>query len=261
MTFDLQLFLALNEEYRERPLVPAPRRVDHAPDLLSQARRRVAVLEKRFDLAGRRVLEVGCGRGETALVLARELGCEVVAVDIQEYPEWDQRKGDGLSFRTVDIALDDPGVLGTFERAYSFAVWEHMRHPLASLESLFTLLEPGGLAYIYANLFRGPRASHRYREVFFPWPHLLFTDEVFREFYRYRNLPPRGPAWINRLTAAEYRLHFQEVGFLTRDLRYSVTPLDRPFYERFEDVLGRYPFTDLERDFIHAVLQRPGVTD
>ena len=27
-----------------------------------------------------------------------------------------------------------------------------------------------------------PTASHRYREVFFPWPHLLFADEVFEEF-------------------------------------------------------------------------------
>ena len=36
----------------------------------------------------------------------------------------------------------------------------------------------GGLAWIKAN--RGPKASHRYRWVNFPWPHLLFTDEVFR---------------------------------------------------------------------------------
>ncbi len=33
---------------------------------------------------------------------------------------------------------------------------------------------------------------------------------------------------------------------------------DEEFYRRFEDVLGRIPRWDLERDFFTAVLEKPG---
>jgi hypothetical protein len=100
-------------------------------------------------------------------------------------------------------------------------------------------------------------ASHRYREVFFPWPHLLFTDDVFREFYARKGLPPAGPSWVNRLTWAEYEGLFRRVGFRLRSMRFTERPLDEAFYERFEGVLGRYPRWDLTKDFFHVVAEKP----
>ena len=35
------------------------------------------------------------------------------------------------------------------------------------------------------------------------------------------------------------------------------TPLDQAFYARFEPILGRYPRTDLQRDFFQVVLEKP----
>jgi hypothetical protein len=139
----------------------------------------------------------------------------------------------------------------------SFTTFEHVEHPHAALAELFRVMKPGGLAYVKANLFRGPMASHRYRNVFFPWPHLLFADDVFREFFRRQGLAVVGAAWVNRLSWAEYENHIRRVGFRIRMLRFSETPIDEAFYTRFEDVLGRYPRTDLARDFFEVVLEKP----
>jgi hypothetical protein len=100
-------------------------------------------------------------------------------------------------------------------------------------------------------------ASHRYREINFPFPHLLFTDDVFREFYRRQGMPEMEAAWVNRLTWAEYEDHFARIGFRVRGTTFRETPLDEAFYARFESVLGRYPRTDLQRDFFRVVLEKP----
>jgi hypothetical protein len=39
-------------------------------------------------------------------------------------------------------------------------------------------------------------------------------------------------------------------------LNFDVVPIDEPFYRRFEDLLGRYPRSDLEKDFFTVVLRK-----
>lgn len=257
--FDVNLFTELNEEYKDRPLVPRARNTADASQMQRQGNRRAGFLQQRYDLRGCRTLEIGCGRGEVTYALAREFGCDATGIDIVEYPEWAARRGEGVTLRVLDITKDDYSSLGTFDVIYSFAVWEHIRHPYTALRAAFNLLRPGGRMYLNANLYRGPKASHRYREVFFPWPHLLFSEEVFAEFYRRTCGKPRYPAWVNRLVAAEYMEYFSEIGFRIDDVWFDTTPIDEPFYARFEHVLGRYPRTDLQRDFIHADLRRDQV--
>ena len=155
------------------------------------------------------------------------------------------------------MALDRPFPAGHFDRIVSFSVFEHVVHPRATLVELHCILRPGGLMWLSANLHRGPMASHKYRDVFFPWPHLLFGDDVFREFHRRRGLPPQGAAWVNRLSWTEYAALFAEVGFRLRSARFSEAAFDEPFYKRFESVLARYPRRDLGLDFFHVVLENP----
>ena len=63
------------------------------------------------------------------------------------------------------------------------AVWEHMEHPYAA--AVKDLLRPGGDSLNKRQLVPWA-SSHRYRDVFFPWPHLLFDDDVFVEFHKGR---------------------------------------------------------------------------
>lgn len=251
--FDLALFQALNAEYETKPVVRNAR--DYAPQVIADRGAKVSrTLGERFQLNGKRVLEIGCGRGEVATALADGYGCQVTAIDLRRHEQW--QAAPNVTFRRLDLAAPGGEDLGTFDFIYSNSVWEHLKHPTTMLARAHAALAPGGDFYLVANLYRGPVASHRYREVFFPWPHLLFTDDVFEQFYASIGRKPARPSWVNRLSVSDYLIQFQTLGFELRDLKYTLRPIDEPFYQRFVDVLGRYPRFDLERDFIKVHLRK-----
>jgi 2-polyprenyl-3-methyl-5-hydroxy-6-metoxy-1,4-benzoquinol methylase len=253
--FDLDLFLALNDEYRDKPVVPRPRSRD-LDALAKAARYRIqGVVDAGIDLRGKRVLEVGCGYGALTRVLAEQYDCEVVGLDIKRYRQWKEVQVPGMDLRILDISTADTSPLGQFDVVLSFVVLEHVLHQFAFLSAVERLLRPGGKAHLTANLYRGPKASHRYREVFFPWPHLLFTDEVFREFYAtVHDKPASTAAWVNKLTHAHYERYLADIGFARHATTLSAPAFDEAFYERFHDRLGRYPRYDLSHDFIYLTL-------
>ncbi|MDQ2965946.1 MAG: class I SAM-dependent methyltransferase [Chloroflexota bacterium] len=255
--FDIELFERLNEEYADRPLVPNPLEYDDEA-MAERARDRLSWVHRTIDLRGKRVLEFGCGGGFEVWLLAHHFGADAWGVDITERASWKTLADERTHLVLADLAVDRPFPEDHFDRLYSFYVFEHVTHPHAALTEIFRILKPGGLAWIAANLHRGPMASHRYKEVTFPFPHLLFDDDVFREFYRRRDMPELDAAWVNRLTWAEYEDHFARIGFRVRRTTFRETPLDEAFYGRFESVLGRYPRTDLQRDFFQVVLEKPG---
>ena len=255
MKYDLELFLALNDEYKNKPIVPAPRQYDPA-SITRTGERRASNLDTQYKIKGKRLLEIGCGRGETARTLVSDYACAVVGTDIKTYPQW-ATQDNGLKFFEIDLSAEIPPDIGEFDFAFSFSVFEHVRHPYSMLKSVHSLLKPGGLFHLQANLYRGPQASHRYREVFFPWPHLLFTDEVFEQFYQSIGRPPARPAWINQLSIADYYRYFELIGFKPQRVTFRVAEFDEAFYQRFADKLERIPRYDLQRDFILAGLQKP----
>ena len=254
--FDIDLFERLNAEYADRPLVPEPLEYDEGA-MAGRARDRLDWVHKAIGLQGKQVLEFGCCAGFEVWLLAHHFGADAWGVDIVERASWKALADDRTHLVLADLAVDRPFPEDHFERVFSFYVFEHVAHPHAALAEIFRILKPGGVAWIAANLHRGPLASHRYQEVHFPFPHLLFTDSIFRDFYRRQGLPELEAAWVNRLTWAEYEDHFARIGFRVRRATFRETPLDEAFYARFESVLGRYPRTDLQRDFFQVILEKP----
>ncbi|MEQ8842930.1 MAG: class I SAM-dependent methyltransferase [Acidimicrobiales bacterium] len=254
--FDLALFTSLNEEYATKPLVPSPRKFDPA-SMAREAEKRTTRLDRHLDLRGKRVLEIGCGTGSVGRQLAERFDCTVVGIDIDRYPAWDDNSLDRVSYLQGDISSPPEG-LGSFDAMFSFSVWEHLVHPHAALERCFELLAPGGRMFLQAQLHRGPKASHRYREIFFPWPHLLFTPQVFEEYYESIGREPRRPAWVNKLTCGQYIEAIERVGFATQSRSTPVTvEFDEDFYQRFHDELSAYPRWDLRHDVLTTVITRP----
>ena len=253
--FDLDLFLELNAEYEDKRIVPKPRGFS-TDELTDQAARRVGSISKRVELTGTRVLEVGCGRGHLGQQLTERFDATYVGVDIVEYHEWAET-GTGVDFVRRDITAEDSADLGQFDVIVSLAVLEHVVHPHAMLMAMFERLLPGGVLYLAAQLYRGPKASHRYRQVYFPWPHLLFGDDVWRDFYRKVHGREETFSWVNKLTYAQYLTYFDLLGFRQQKLWLTPSTFDADLYTRFEDVLSRYPRFDLSHDFIYAVLERP----
>jgi hypothetical protein len=126
------------------------------------------------------------------------------------------------------------------------------------LAAIHRVLRPGGHAWLRFNLHRARNASHAYRKVFFPWPHLLFEEDVYAAYCR-EVLGEERPgrfSWVNRMTIAHYLDAVAALGFDVRAMELKRTPLDVAFYRRFEDKLGRYPVLDLETNFMHLTLHK-----
>jgi len=255
-TYDVRLFRALNDQFKDAPLVesPPPRTSQSAADV---ARGRIKTITNYVDVEDKRVLELGTGRGFTASLLQKEAGAKhVVGIDIKSYSDWEEHDPNGAEFVVGDLAVEhlvDPESVDVVVSAVTF---EHVTRPVQMLGQLYRALSENGQAWLYFNLYRGPSASHRYHHVFFPWPHLLFdnADEATIE----EASGARKFAWVNYMTAATYVQTCAEIGFEITYVRRHTAPLDKylPFYRRFEDKLGRYPALDLETDFLTLVLRK-----
>lgn len=254
--YDLELLEKLNAEYADRPIVRVAPKYD--PESLTRnARRRVLWVHNMVDLAGMRTLEIGCGNGFEVWHIAEHFGADAYGVDVAEYGPWQTLAGPRVHFECADLAVANPFPADFFDRIMSFTVWEHVSHPYKMLEETFRILKPGGLAWIHANLYAGPHASHRYRDFFFPWPHLLFSDDVIKEWDRKNGQRERGSAWVNRLSWRHYEFYFERIGFRLRHVHFTESEFDEEFYQRFEDILGRFPRWDLTKNYFLAVLEKP----
>jgi len=254
--FDIDLMEQLHAEYLAHPLVPvAPGRA--APERAERARARLLDVHREIDLADRRVLEIGCGAGYEVWYLSHHFGADAWGLDIVERAAWQALADDRTHYVLGDFTAARLFDAETFDRIVSFAVWEHIAHPAAALAETFRVLRPGGLAFIKANLHRGPMASHLYADIAFPYPHLLFGDAVIREFMHRRGRSVTGASWVNRLSWADYESRMRAIGFRIRALRFTGQPIDEAFYRRFESALGSYPRTDLAHDFFEVVLEKP----
>jgi 2-polyprenyl-3-methyl-5-hydroxy-6-metoxy-1,4-benzoquinol methylase len=262
--YDLELFLELNREYKSKPVIPKPRELtsEYRTNL---SRRRASQIHESIGLKGKSVIEVGCGGGEFSRVLTDEYGCKVIGIDIVKYPTWADLRNENVQLLICDLGKKESwkrilSIAGhPVDRIVSLVVWEHTRHPYTMLDSCYHLLKSKGLFYLRANLYRSAIASHRYREVYFPWPHLLFSDEVFEAFYRKVLNDPSvmiRTSWLNKLTYAQYLLYFKKIGFIVKQEWLRNRELDKEFYKRFEEKLGAYPLFDLTLDFFNVVLKK-----
>lgn len=254
--YDLELFEQLNDRYQTAPLVPKP--VERTPTGYAERAGKVLDRIRRYvDVDGKDVLELGCGQGWLTAVLPGEGGARhATGIDVQEGDHWRLHNNPATTYLVGDLSQEALVAEESIDLVLSAVVFEHVRRPLQMLEALHRVLRPGGQAWLYFNLYRGPKASHTYREVYFPWPHLLFDDAVCMEFYEKHHGRKLRFSWVNKLTAAEYLVLARAAGFETTRVDLSTTPLDIDLYREFEDRLGRYPALDLETDFMTMVLHK-----
>ena len=259
MLHDVDLFAALNEEYRRKPLVPELR--SYSPEeVAARARREASELAAQFSLSAKRVLEIGCAEASIAARLAADFGCDVVAIDVAPGLQrcWDAlRDIERLQTRVLDISTQDASDLGKFDFIYSNGVLEHVRDPRALLSAAEKMLLPGGAMHLNMGFLRSAIGSHLYRDVFFPWPHLLFTADTFEGYFASLGREPRRPEWVNGWTPEQYLALFDELGLAVTSRRRLTRPIDEPFLRRFEEELGQYPRADLETDMLYVDLEKP----
>lgn len=101
-----------------------------------------------------RVLELGCGYRATQLMALRDRAREVTGVDFQIAPEL--RAAPGTVFHEGPIEDTLPQLAaGAYDVVLLISVLEHLREPLATLESARRLLRPGGVLLVNVPTWRG----------------------------------------------------------------------------------------------------------
>jgi SAM-dependent methyltransferase len=257
--FDLELFEALVAEYQSRPLREKPISRDQKSQR-EKAEARIQRIQRELDMGfdDRVVLDLGCGHGWLPSLLPALGGArQAIGVDPRRYETWSEHTDPRVKLIEADLSVEEVVDEEGVDCVISGAVLEHVSRPIEMLEAIHRVLMPGGRAWLYFNLYRGPSASHRYNEVPFPWPHLLFDDAVCRAYYKRAHGRGNVPfAWVNRMTIGGYVQTVEELGFRIIEVKRRVIPIDVGFYQRFEDPLGRYPALDLETDFATLVLEK-----
>ena len=137
-------------------------------------------LVKGVDLAGKLVLDIGCGIGGIDIMLAGDYGCDIIALDI-EAPLLDRARkraaAAGLAGR-IDFRLVEPGPLPLEDSAvdivFSKDAWIHILDKQALLAEVFRVLRPGGWL-LAGDWCRGPEPYSADMEYFFELEGLTYN--------------------------------------------------------------------------------------
>ena len=135
-----------------------------------------------MDFAGKDILEVGCGSGYSASLIARDHPKSYTGIDIM--PEQLQ-KAEALQLPDAQFVQGDAADLsrfddGSFDMIVDFMILHHVEGWRRFLDEAFRVLRPGGEMYINDLTRKGVHLT----DFFFHWGHAeepLFTMKEFEE--------------------------------------------------------------------------------
>lgn len=171
----------------------------------------------RKTLAGKRVLDYGCGEGWQSKSLAERFNCEVVGVDIDAKRIQRARELSGLVYFTNWLSDDTP----QFDVIVSQNAFEHFQKPPAAMLRYWRgLLKPGGTVLLtFGPPWFAPFGAHMQFFCRVPWIHLIFPERVVlkvRQLYRDEEYPAPctyEKAGLNKMTVARFERLINEGGF------------------------------------------------
>lgn len=122
---------------------------------------RLDFIDARAGLAGRRVLDVGCGGGILAEAMAHR-GADVTGIDLGEAPlavarQHARESGVAIGYRRVSVEEMAAAHPGEFDVVTCLEMLEHVPDPGSVVHACATLVKPGGQVF-FSTLNRNPKA-------------------------------------------------------------------------------------------------------
>ena len=219
------------------------------------ARRDLEIFQGALSLAGKVVLDAGCGPGGKTVFFADCGPTEIVGVDasassIDAARKYVEARG------TKNVRFEVSGIEALpfederFDLVLMTDVLEHVARPLLDqvLDSVRRVLKPNGELALYFPPWTSFDASHLYNEVYLPWCHLFFDDETLLSAVEKLH---RGDATsfarvrahylaLNRLTIQQFDRLISQRGFVPRYYRHKmIKDLPIPRSLPFEPLLTK----------------------
>jgi SAM-dependent methyltransferase len=174
-------------------------------------------------IAGRDVLDFGCGLGYQAVALALGGAARVVGVDISQ-PGLENGRTAAVEAGVADrVTFTDQlgrGMRAQFDVVISLNSMEHFSDPGGALRVMADALRPGGsLLITFSPPWYAPYGSHMYFFTRVPWVHLLFSERtVMTVRSRYR---ADGATRYADVEGGLNRMSVRKFGQLIRQTRLS----------------------------------------
>ncbi len=203
---------------------------------------RLNYIDERAPLAGKQVLDVGCGGGLLSEGMAQR-GAHVTGIDMGEAPLSVARlhgleSGIKVNYlqTTVEALATDPEYAGRFDVVTCLEMLEHVPDPASVISACARMLKPGGQIFV-STINRNPKS---------------FLFAIVGAEYLLRMLPKGTHEWKKFIRPSEMSTYLRHAGFNLRDLTgMTYNPLTKTY--RF----GR----DVDVNYMmHAIDSRSGET-
>src|SRR5665213_2012823 len=180
-------------------------------------RRALAIVKEMGPAAGiaeTRVLEVGCGTGELAVIIAQESRADVTAVDLSEKfiaHAQDVHRYERLRFQVLDLRTQEPPAEERFDFIVGNGILHHLYYHLGDFfQTAKRWLPPGGKI-----IFWEPNLSNPY----------IFAIFSFAPLRKWANLEPDEMAFgRGKIRRHLLRAGFAEIRVELRDFLLPNTP-------------------------------------
>jgi len=135
-----------------------------------------------LSIAGRKVLDFGCGPGAQAVALGMAGAKEVVGVDINTKHfagAYDMARRSGVTERVAFLEPSRLADLGLFDVVLSCNSMEHFRDPDVVLREMASHLAPHGRLYVsFGPPWYSLYGAHTAFFCKVPWIHLIFSEDA-----------------------------------------------------------------------------------
>jgi len=161
--------------------------------------------ELRVDIRGKKILDVGCGDGALAYVLAAHGAGEVHGMDVDfayrqlvpqqhdflreavsQLPIMKGRKIEDIE-RHIHIFEGDiqkPQMEGKYDIIVSLSVLEHICNLQVGMTAMLDILKTGGVMIHQFNPFFSETGGHEFGILDFPWGHVRLSREEIADYLR-----------------------------------------------------------------------------